>query len=220
MSSKSLTVSTAALIGAITMAPVTVATVPAAAAPTEAAARSASKPQVRQMPMRALRSLAPRTREVVQHRRIGGSGGYQGQRRCMPGSRPGTRAVKRLLHTTYDPSIRIGLSRHCGGDTSEHYDGRALDWMTNWRNPRQAAQADAFVGWLTGKERGIRGANARRLGVMYIIWRGRMWRAYDPGWRDYNGCSRGGGNPTACHRDHVHISLTWRGAYKKTSWYR
>lgn len=177
-------------------------------------------PQARTMSTAQLRNLTPAVRPQVKRSRLDPSGGYQGQHRCVRGDRPGTRAMKKLLHRVYDPSIPIGTHRSCRGDTSEHYDGRALDWMTNSRNRRQAVQADAFVSWLIKKDHGVRGANARRLGVMYIIWRGRMWRAYDPGWRNYNGCANGGGNPTSCHRDHVHISLTWRGAYKRTSWYR
>lgn len=215
MPSKSLLVSTVALTA---LAPLAAPLTSSSAAPT-APARSGAA--IRNMSVAQLHNLVPRTRRAVAHSRVDASGGYQGQRRCMRGDRPGTVALKRLLKVTYDSSVPIGLSRGCGGDTSEHYDGRALDWMMNSRHRREAAQADSFVDWLTSQRKGVRGANARRLGVMYIIWRGRMWRAYDPGWRDYNGCSRGrGGDPTSCHFDHVHISLTWKGAYKKTSWYR
>jgi len=214
MPSKSVVSGAAALAAIITVVPAVASAAPAV--PTQAN----NAPNARSLSTSQLRSLTPVVRPQLKHRRIDSSGGYQGQRRCVRGDRPGTRALKRLLHRVYDPSIAIGTHRSCRGDTSEHYDGRALDWMTNARNRRQAAQADAFVSWLIKKDRGVRGANARRLGIMYIIWRGRMWRAYSPGWRDYNGCSRGGGNPTACHRNHVHISLTWRGAQKRTSWYR
>ena len=171
------------------------------------------------MSVQQLQHLVPRTRRAVAHSRVDPAGGYQGQRRCLRGNRPGTVAVKSLLKTTYDAGVPIGLSRGCGGDTSEHYDGRALDWMTNSRNRREAAQADSFVRWLTS----MRKVCARTP----VGWASCTSSGADAcgaptiGWRDYNGCSRGrGGDPTSRHFNHVHISLTWKGAYKKTSWYR
>lgn len=214
MSRTTRALSIVTLAATTALAPVAAAAAPALPTQTQNA------PNARQLTTAQLRALTPVVRPEVKRMRIGPSGGYQGQRRCMRGDRPGIRALKNLLHRVYDRTIPIGTHRSCRGDTSEHYDGRALDWMTNARNKRQAAQADAFVSWLTKKERGVQGANARRLGVMYIIWRGRMWRTYAPGWRNYNGCANGGGDPTSCHRDHVHISLTWQGANKRTSWYR
>lgn len=209
-------------IGAVTAAGF-IAPAPAFAGPTfggQAAAPSLSSSSIRHLSVAQLRRQTPRFRTAVAEARVDRSHGYQAQRSCRGGARPGARALANLLHRTYDRRIPVGIHRACGGGTSEHYEGRALDWMTNARNRRQAAQADAFVTWLTKRDRhDVRGAWARRLGVMYIIWRGKMWRTYDPGWRNYNGCANGG-DPTACHFDHVHISLTWQGAYKKTSWYR
>jgi hypothetical protein len=194
---------------------------PAQAAPgvSSGAAVAATSPrQIRQMSITELRQLQPRVRLAVARSRVDRAVGYQGQRRCMRGNRPGTIALRNLLKAVYDSGVPIGMSRGCGRG-SEHHDGRALDWMMNSRNPRQAAQADAFVRFLTAQRQGVQGANARRLGVMYIIWRGRMWRSYAPGWRNYNGCANGG-PASACHFNHVHISLNWKGAYKRTSWYR
>lgn len=182
-----------------------------------------AKRAVRSMSAAQLRQLAPVVPTGLLSKKVDRVPGYQGQRSCQRGARPGTRALARLLRRTYASGIPIGISRRCAGDTSEHYDGRALDWMVNSRKPRQAAMGDAFTSWLTKRGHGVRGEMARRLGVMYIIWRGRSWASYRPGWSDYRGCSRGGGsrwNATACHFDHVHISLNWPGARKKTSWYR
>lgn len=200
------------------MLPTAVAAPAATATPT---APSMSNTEVRQMSIAELRRHYPRVRLPVLNSPVDPAGGYQGQRGCKRGNRPGTVALRNLLKLTYDSSVAIGLSRGCGGDTSEHYDGRALDWMVNSRNPRQAAQGDALVRFLTMKDRhGVTGAYARRLGVMYIIWRGRMWRSYSPGWRDYNGCKNRNYDSTSCHYNHVHISLTWKGAYRRTSWYQ
>ena len=66
-------------------------------------------------------------------------------------------------------------------------------------------------------------ANARRLGVMYIIWNNRIWGAYRPadGWRPYRAApsTPSPGSDTACHRNHVHLSLSWAGAMGRTSWW-
>ena len=134
---------------------------------------------------------------------------YQGQVSCDPVSRPGTTALGQLLVTTYKQGS-LGYQRSCaGGGTSEHYDGRAVDWMVNVNNPAQKAAGDAATAWLVANN----GANARRLGVQYIIWNRKTWKAYAPerGWAAYTGASP--------HTDHVHISLTWDGAMKRTSWW-
>ena len=143
---------------------------------------------------------------------------------CDLRAKPGTVALAKLLTTTY-PSTRYGLSRACGTrPDSEHYDGRAIDWMTNVRDPQQAAQATALLSWLFATDRaGNPYANARRLGIMYVIWNNKIWGAYsaDGGWRAYSSCAT---HPeqswdSTCHRDHVHISLSWEGAMGRTSFW-
>jgi hypothetical protein len=62
---------------------------------------------------------------------------------------------------------------------------------------------------------------ARRLGVMYVIWNNRMWGAWSGRWEEYDGClsrlTRADDN--ACHRTHVHISLSWNGANGRVSYW-
>jgi peptidoglycan hydrolase-like protein with peptidoglycan-binding domain len=151
--------------------------------------------------------------------------GYVGQVSCDPGGKPGTLALARLLTTTY-PGTSYGSFRACGtgGRTSEHYDGRAIDWMNSVRDPRQAAQATAVLNWLLGTDTaGRRYATARRLGVMYLIWNNRIWSAYDAaaGWQPYSSCAvhPDRGWDTTCHRDHIHFSLSWAGAMGRTSFW-
>ena len=90
---------------------------------------------------------------------------------------------------------RTGSRRSCGSDalsTTEHYDGRAVDWFTNVRTAEGKARGNALVSWLTATDaKGNVAANARRLGVMYIIWNNRIWGAYNPaaGWRPYSSCA-------------------------------
>jgi len=144
---------------------------------------------------------------------------------CNPAAKPGTTALAELLVRTY-PGTSYGISRSCGAGlpTSEHYDGRAVDWMNSVRTPAQAAQADAVISWLRATDsHGNAWANARRLGVMYVIWDDHILGLYDPGagWRPYSSCAQ---HPerswdTTCHRDHMHLSLTWPGAMGTTSFW-
>ena len=151
---------------------------------------------------------------------IEATAGYQPQTSCDPVSRTGTRALGQLLVRTY-PGTSFGGIRPCGADggtsPSEHYEGRAVDWMVDSRVPAQNAEADAAIAWLLATDAaGNKYAMARRLGVMYIIWNKRIFGLYRPadGWRPYS-CS----GVTACHQDHVHISLTWNGATGRTSFW-
>lgn len=144
---------------------------------------------------------------------------YEAQSICSPSPKPGTRALARLIKKTYGQNQYIGTSRACGnGGTSEHKDGRALDWMTSVRSPKGRANADALLSWLIGPDAaGVPAGNATRLGIMYIGWNNRFWAAYSPerGWTKLDGCPKG--SDTTCHRNHMHISLTWDGASGRTS---
>lgn len=150
--------------------------------------------------------------------------GYVPANSCHPTAKPGTTKLGQLLTTTY-PGTRYGIDRICGVDplpTSEHYDGRAVDWMNSIRDPQQAAQAKAVITWLFATDKaGNTYANARRLGVMYVIWNNKIWGAYSPGWRPYSSCAS---HPersydSTCHRNHMHVSLSWEGAMARTSFW-
>jgi peptidoglycan hydrolase-like protein with peptidoglycan-binding domain len=144
---------------------------------------------------------------------------------CDPHAKPGTTAVGDLLKATYGSFY--GIDRTCGTDplpTSEHYDGRALDYFLDVHVARQRAEAQALIAWLFADDaQGRPYANARRLGVMYLIWNNRIWGAYRAaeGWRPYSSCAvrTSAAYDTTCHRDHIHISLSWEGAMKRTSYW-
>ncbi len=150
---------------------------------------------------------------------------YVKQTSCDPVDKPGAVALGRLLQATY-PGSSFSIGRPCGADgmASEHYEGRAVDWFTSVRVPSQAARAQALLAWLFAPDTAGRGfANARRLGIMYVIWNDRIWGSYaaDAGWRPYSTCAA---RPepsldTACHRDHIHLSLSWAGAMRQTSFW-
>ncbi|MEJ5866202.1 hypothetical protein WDV85_00440 [Pseudokineococcus sp. 5B2Z-1] len=135
---------------------------------------------------------------------------YVPQVACDPVERAGTLRLRDLIHTTYG-GTRGGTTRSCAG-RSEHSDGRAYDWMLDARDPADAAQADAFLTWLIGPDaQGRPSGNARRLGIMYVIWDRKIWGSYNRTWKVYSGASP--------HTDHIHISLSWDGAMARTSFW-
>ena len=139
---------------------------------------------------------------------------YRGQDTCDPTAKPGATYLLNLLVSHYG-GRKLSISRACDvGGTSEHKEGRAVDWGVNVANPAEKLAGDSFVTWLTavGPD-GKVGYNARRLGVMYVIWNGQIWNnsSSNAAWRPYTGSSP--------HTDHVHVSLSWHGAYLRSSWW-
>ena len=141
---------------------------------------------------------------------------YQAQTTCSPTAKPGVADFAARLLRAYPTTRSLGIVRACSvGGTSEHKEGRAFDW--GGLNAARAADRDRverFTTWLLKPDRyGNRYAMARRLGIQYLIWNRKIWGSYaaDSGWRRYTGASS--------HRDHVHISFTWAGARKKTSFW-
>jgi hypothetical protein len=149
---------------------------------------------------------------------------YQGQTSCTPAAKPGALKLAAVLRATYGPAD-IGISRDCGdGGQSEHKEGRALDWMLSYKKPAERAKVEAFLWWLMKPDAaGNAGANARRLGVMYIGWHDRIWRSYAPqnGWTELKGCysTPSASYDTYCHRDHAHLTLSWDAAAGRTSFW-
>jgi hypothetical protein len=133
---------------------------------------------------------------------------YTAQVSCDPRAKPGVTAFAALMTARYKTGS-VGKFRPCQGYTSEHYDGRAMDWMLNVNNANQKAIANSVTAWLSRNN----GAMARRFGINYIIWNKKMWREYRPeqGWTAYTGSSP--------HTDHIHFSFAWDGAMKRTSWW-
>jgi peptidoglycan hydrolase-like protein with peptidoglycan-binding domain len=136
--------------------------------------------------------------------------GFFGQVSCNPVLRPGVRRLRNLALDAYGKGHDGGITRSCAsGGSSEHKEGRAWDWMLDVGNRAHRAAAGDFLAWLT-RDRGLQ---ARRLGVMYVIYNRKIWSAYraDEGWRAYSGYSP--------HTDHIHLSLSWAGARGRTSFW-
>ncbi|MFT4215912.1 MAG: hypothetical protein QM619_01825 [Micropruina sp.] len=139
--------------------------------------------------------------------------GYKPQKTCTPAAKPGTTALLKALIRMWGGKS-WGISRFCSsGGTSEHKEGRALDWHMDSRKAGDRAKVAQAVKWITANN----GEVAYRLGIMYIIWNQKIWSIYyqELGWRKM--ASRG--SWTANHKDHVHISLSWDGAMAQTSWW-
>ena len=148
---------------------------------------------------------------------------YQPQKKCARKAKPGTVALGQWLVAR--GGAFGGTLRSCSsGGTSEHKDGRAFDWMLDARDADDRAIADAFlIEAFADDELGDTDALARRMGIMYVIWNDRMyaaWDGFEPKRYLSSACSkRRTCSQTLRHRDHVHISLSKRGARGRTSWY-
>lgn len=150
---------------------------------------------------------------------------YDPQTRCASRTQPGTAYLLDWLVRKHPGTGKASTLRSCsGGGTSEHKDGRALDWSVDADRAEQRAQAEAFLGSIFATDaRGNTHARARRMGIMYVIWDDHMYASYRRfEQRDYlssscssvRTCSK-----TLRHRDHVHISLSRAGAAASTSFY-
>jgi len=165
--------------------------------PAAAASRAVPRPAVR----------LPATAEVLSP--------YLPQVSCDPAPKPGVSAFRALMLATYSRGSDGGISRSCSdGGQSEHKEGRAWDWMLDLHNSADHAAGTAALTFLLAPgPHGEVAWNARRLGIMYIIWNRHIWASYraSEGWRAYTGP-----NP---HTDHIHFSFAWAGAMKHTSWW-
>ncbi|MGH2755400.1 MAG: hypothetical protein ACRDLB_13355 [Actinomycetota bacterium] len=152
---------------------------------------------------------------------------YDGQSKCSPDAKPGVAAFARMVMKAYPGTGSFGIGRACSvGGQSEHKEGRAFDWAVNAGVPYQRRAAESLISWLTKRDGyGNEKAMARRLGVMYVIWNRRIWFPWG-GWETYcvqkpYGCHAPGERRSLRHphTDHVHISFTWAGARKKTTYW-
>ena len=139
---------------------------------------------------------------------------YDGQNTCDPTFKPGIVDFTELLRSTYGRPD-LGIVRDCAaGGRSEHKEGRALDYPFNAFDGAQFVQAQQLLDWLLASDRhGNPHALARRLGIMYIVWNRKQWRAYraSAGWLPYSGA-----NP---HTDHIHFSFSRAAALQQTTWW-
>ncbi|WP_018658099.1 hypothetical protein [Actinomadura flavalba] len=111
---------------------------------------------------------------------------------------PTMRAVVMEVNQNFGPFPVIGCFRTTG-DPQDHGKGRACDFMegTTGAMPSAAAMrhGDEVAQYTV--------ANARRLGISYVIWKQHIWNIRGGGWRPMENR----GSITQNHFDHVHISV-------------
>lgn len=107
--------------------------------------------------------------------------------------------VRALVIEKFGAPYPVGCYRP--GGEGEHPEGRACDFMQSsggvMPSSSMVEHGYMIANWAK--------ANAGKLGVMYVIYRQRIWDARDPGsgWRQMEDR----GSITANHYDHVHISV-------------
>ncbi|GAA4917821.1 ElaB/YqjD/DUF883 family membrane-anchored ribosome-binding protein [Nonomuraea thailandensis] len=106
--------------------------------------------------------------------------------------------VKKLIQERFEVPYGIGCYRAIQ-DGGEHPLGRACDFMLSrggaFPSAAEQRRGDQISAWAI--------KNAKRLGIMYVIYRQRIWHVRTGGWRTMS--DRGGA--TANHYDHPHISV-------------
>ena len=134
---------------------------------------------------------------------------------CDPTNKPGPERLLGLLSfwfgapSQFNPNWHIG--RPCSvSSTSYHREGRALDFYVASTDPK----AQAIVDWiLATDEYGNRHSKARRMGIVEIIWKDRIWSS-DRAAEGFRACPSCGP-----HFDHIHFSFSREGALQQTSWF-
>jgi len=135
---------------------------------------------------------------------------------CKPVESKGGKLLRAFVLEWMPRVYDAGITRACepGHGVSDHNEGRA------WDAGCSIADGEELVDYLLRPdELGRPFANARRLGVQYLIHNRRMWRAYEwpplglpaGAWSAYHGPSP--------HTDHVHISLSRWGSKGEASFY-
>ncbi|GAA3703202.1 hypothetical protein GCM10022224_081160 [Nonomuraea antimicrobica] len=111
---------------------------------------------------------------------------------------PRMRLVKQLIQERFEVPYGIGCYRVIQ-DGGEHPLGRACDFMLSrggaMPTGEELKRGDEIAAWVV--------KNAKRLGIMYVIYRQRIWHVRTGAWRTMS--DRGG--TTANHYDHPHVSV-------------
>ncbi|MFC4053258.1 hypothetical protein ACFOY4_26530 [Actinomadura syzygii] len=143
---------------------------------------------------------SPKTAKCAGPELTGRPDGVAGGRSPITGNMmtPTMRTALLEIAGMFGPFPTIGCHRSTG-DPQDHGDGRACDFMesTGGRAPTEAARrhGDQVAAYAV--------ANARRLGISYVIWRQRIWNVRGGGWRPMEDR----GSITQNHYDHVHVSV-------------
>jgi hypothetical protein len=153
---------------------------------------------------------------------------YDPARRCRAGARPGAKALADWIsrHTRGEVWGIYRCEKWGMHSASVHAEGRAIDYRLDAGIPRERRAAMHLIHLFLEQDRnGNEAALARRMGVQGLIFNCRSWYGGSDLGR-YSACFKGNGkrdpgiDRTTAHKDHIHIELNWRGARKKTSFWR
>ena len=154
---------------------------------------------------------------------------YDHAKKCRKHPMRGTVALQRWLESNA-AGVSWGIVRCSKLDRSNfslHAEGRALDWHLDARNRGERRAANRLIKLLLAPDRqGNPHALARRMGIQEIIFNCRSWWSGSEGMGLYSVCEGKNGkvkkkvNYTLAHKDHIHFGLNWRGARKRTTFWR
>jgi hypothetical protein len=113
--------------------------------------------------------------------------------------------VSNRMLNAYNEARRFGYTRYTrcwrSGGSGEHPLGKACDFsaaettfLDKVATGDDKAYGDSLAAWCI--------ANAKALGVLYVIWYKRIWHP-GSGWKSYGG----DGSPAGDHYNHVHLSM-------------
>lgn len=149
---------------------------------------------------------------------------YQPEDGCRDKPMKGTKQLAAWITKKFDGGTASASMRACSSSTSEHQDGRAIDWTMDAAKAADRDEVARFLKTLFATDADEeQHALARRMGIMYVIWNDHIYSSYgSPHFdkRDYDGCpGQERCSKTLRHRDHVHISLSKPGGRAETTWY-
>jgi len=153
---------------------------------------------------------------------------YDRATRCRSGAQPGAAALADWI-SSHTRGELWGINR-CEKwgphSASVHAEGRAIDYRLDAGIAKEKRAAMHLIHvFLEPDRNGNFAALARRMGVQGLIFNCKAWFG-GSGLGRYSACYKGNGkrdphvDRTTAHKDHVHIELNWKGARKKTSFWR
>ena len=153
---------------------------------------------------------------------------YDYSHKCLDRPQKGTVALQHWLEHNAAGSFWgiMRCEKLSSSSYSLHSEGRAIDWHLDVHDTSERRAAKRLIALFLARDTaGNNHALARRMGIQELIWNCHAWWAGDGAMRRYSVCYDEDGHrrpvdDTTAHRNHIHIGLNWRGARKKSSFWR